>query len=238
VTLNAPHVAETALQVEAHNGSATITRDAAAKDVSITATLRMTSEQRLGDTKIFADRDPATHALVIHATPPGGEWESREGISYVIATPGASGVKVRTGNGSIRIAGLSGSADLQTSNGRIEATDHAGPVVARTSNGSVVATNVSGPVDTRTSNGSVTVALADSAPGPVSIRSSNGSVQLHVGSGFQGTLRADTSNGSVTVPIGSAKVKGQGRTSATVAFSDSGPESTIETSNGSVRVER
>jgi hypothetical protein len=237
VTVNAPHVADTALQVEGHNGSTTITRDAAAKDVSIVATLRMTSEQRLGETRIFADRDPATNALFIHATPPGGQWEGREGISYTIATPGAQGVKVRTGNGSIRISGLSGAADLETSNGRVEATDHAGSVLARTSNGSVSATNVNGPVDARTSNGSVTVALADSATGPVSIHSSNGSVQLRVGSAFQGTLRADTSNGSVTVPS-SAKIKDKDRTSAVVAFGEGGWESRIETSNGSVRVER
>jgi hypothetical protein len=237
VTINAPQMPGTAIEVEGHNGSATITRDAAARDISVVATLRMTSDQRLGETRIFADRDPATNALLIHATPPGGQWESREGISYAVVAPEARGVKVRTGNGSVRIAGLSGPADLQTSNGRIEAADHAGPVTAHTSNGSVMATNVDGPVDARTSNGSVTVALSDAAAGPVAIHSSNGSVQLRLGSGFQGTLSARTSNGSVTVP-GAAKVKDQSRTSATIAFSDTGAESTIETSNGSVRVER
>jgi hypothetical protein len=238
VTITAPHLPGTPIDVEGHNGSATITRDAAARDVSIVATLRMTSEQRLGDTQISTGRDPATNALTIRATPPGGHWEGREGISYTIATPETRGVKVRTSNGSIRIAGLAGEADLQTSNGRIDADDHAGPVTARTSNGSVGATNVDGPVDTRTSNGSVTVALTPSATGPVSIHSSNGSVELRLGKSFQGRLNADTSNGSVTVSGDGAQIKSKTRTSASIAFSDSGPESTVETSNGSVRVIR
>lgn len=237
-TLSAPHRAGSGLRVKAHNGSVTV-RKSPGSEVSITAHLKMTTEERLGQVTLVANRDSAG-VLDIYAEPPEGHWKGSEGCAFEITLPEAVGVEIHSDNGRIEIGGLAGAANLETSNGRIVVQGHDGDLKAETSNGKVEAEGVTGPADVRTSNGSVTLRLADANPGPVTIRTSNGAVELMVGSGFRGDLSVDTSNGSIRVPESAegVRVRGMDRHSARLTFGDGGKGSSIQTSNGSVTVER
>lgn len=237
-TVNAPHVGGSALSVEAHNGAIAVHR-AAGSDVSITATLRMRTEERLGQATLVANRN-AEGVLEISARPPEGGWKGGEGCAFEIVVPDAEGIRARSSNGRIEIGGLSGLADLSTSNGRIIVNGHEGELRARTSNGRIVAEGVSGPVDADTSNGAVTVRLTHDAAGPVKIHTSNGAVVLALGRGFAGDLDIQTSNGSISVPDSDGAVRVSARKlsrgSASLRVGDGGGESSIRTSNGSVTV--
>ena len=190
----APHVAGSGVKVTTQNGSISVRSAADSTQVSIQATLRMVTAERLGQASIVANRTPAG-VLEISAQPPPDGWRGSEGCSFDISLPGAAGVELHTSNGAIKLAGMSGEAKLDTSNGSISISRHDGGVDADTSNGRVEATQVSGPVRVRTSNGSVTLSLADAAPGPVQVRTSNGAVTLELSHAFRGELSVDTSNG-------------------------------------------
>jgi len=234
-TAKAPHVAGSGIKVVARNGSVSVAQ-AAGTEVSITANLKMRSQERLGQVTVVANRD-AAGVLVISATPPADGWRGNEGCGFDVIVPEAVGVEVQTSNGRIEVGGLAGAAKLESSNGRITVERHAGDVVAKTSNGRITLNLVAGTVDAHSSNGSITVSLADAAPGPVKIRTSNGTVNLEMGKGFKGTLDIDTSNGSVQVPSAQGvKVTKRGKKSATLVVGEGGGQSQIKTSNGSVTV--
>lgn len=236
-TVSAPHEAAKGLEVHARNGSVLI-KPSSGGDVSVTATLRMLSDERLADTTIAANRQ-ADGTLLIEARPPGGKWESSEGCSFEIALPDASGVKAISDNGRIELQGMSGEATLTTSNGAVTSRDHRGPVHASTSNGSVKVEAAHGPVEARSSNGAITVTLADDSPGPVAAKTSNGSIEIHLGAAYKGTLDVSNSNGSVKCPEGTGiQVRRSGKHAATVTVGDGGPTSEVRTSNGAITVVR
>jgi hypothetical protein len=235
VTVEAPHLPATAVDIQAHNGSIQVQRGSGSGAVII-ATLRMTTDDRLGGTTITATRD-ARQALIVRAEPPKGGWRSRESVAFRVEVPEAVGVKAATSNGKISLQGLSGPAELKTSNGGIVAEGHQGSLRATTTNGGVRVELVTGSVDIRTSNGAVTIRLERDAAGPVKVRTSNGRVTLRLGEGFGGTIDASTSNGGVSFPS-DARVERKGRTSARIALGVGGGESEIATSNGSITIER
>ena len=59
VTSTAPRAAAGGLKVTTRNGSISVKRDASRSDVAITATVRTTTQERLGEVSIVADRDPS-----------------------------------------------------------------------------------------------------------------------------------------------------------------------------------
>lgn len=237
-TIPVPHVAGSGLKVTAHNGHIDV-KKASGAEVSIVATLRMISDERLKATTITANRD-AAGILVISATPPD-EWKGNEGCGFDITLPEARGITLKTSNGSIHTSDLAGAAELATSNGSITVASHDGAVHAGTSNGRVEVVDVTGGVDCTTSNGSVKVTLAAASPGPVKIDTSNGSITLEVGKAFAGSISADTSNGSISTPdarsgYAALNVQRQGKHRAVVTLGSSGAKSTLDTSNGSITI--
>ena len=83
------------------------------------------------------------------------------------------------------------SLELRTSNGRIESANVTGSVIARSSNGGVTIRDASD-VDAETSNGPLTVAESS---GTLDLRTSNGA--LDIVSAQNAVVRAETSNGSL-----------------------------------------
>lgn len=238
-TVEAPHVTGSGVRVETHNGEVLVRRAGEAGgdgEVSITANLRMRTQERLEQVTVVANRD-GEGVLEIKALPPEGGWKSSEGCGFEVLVPEAGPVEVTTGNGRVGVEGMSGLAKLKSSNGRIKVLDHDGEVRASTSNGRIEVEGATGAVEARTSNGRVSVSLADSAIGPVVIRTSNGAVSFEYGPAFAGVLDISTSNGSLSLPeSGDVKIVKRGRRSATIEVGGMGPESEIRTSNGSVTV--
>lgn len=237
-TSSLAHTAGSAVSVETENGSIMVSASPTAKDVTVVAKLKGQTQERLDATRVLAERG-ADNALKIYVKWPDDRRESNEGCSLEVTLPDARGATLRTSNGSITLAGASGSADLKTSNGSVTLKRHDGDVKIKTSNGAVSAEGITGAASADTSNGAITMRLSPSSAGPVELESSNGSVTVAVGQGFSGQMSVKTSNGSVTVPSGSGVVvRERTKKSATLAFGEGGKESKIKTSNGSVTVTR
>jgi hypothetical protein len=229
------HVSGSALAVVNANGAVTAERHSR-PEVRIEARLRSDVADRLAGTRLMAERTDGS-ALRIWIEWPDGQRRPNEGADLRIYLPEAQGVNIRSSNGSLKLAGFSGAADLATSNGSVTVTGHDGPVGLVTSNGSVRLEAITGPVDLTTSNGGVTIGLTDANPGPVSARSSNGGITLSFGPAFSGVLTARTSNGPVTVEgVTGAELRSLERSRAEIRIGESDEASVLETSNGPVRV--
>jgi hypothetical protein len=234
--VSAPHASGGPIKVTSRNGAIAVKRGAVA-DVAITATLRMTTQERIAQATISANRN-AEGVLEITALPPTGGWRSSEGCSFEVLVPEAVPVDLNTGNGAIEIAGLAGVAKLRTSNGAIRVSDHNGELDAKTSNGRIEADGVAGKITARSSNGRIV--LRQTAGAPVEANTSNGAVSVELAESFRGVLDIGTSNGSIslpgTAPSGVARFLSESRRGRAKLTVDDGPTSTIRTSNGSVTV--
>lgn len=244
------------LEVVTKNGSVDIREARTDGKIRVTAHIKATSEERLAETVILADALP-DGTLSISASWPG-QRESSEGCSFVIETPRAAKVRVRSGNGAISLDDMSGPADLETSNGRITVKDHDGPVEARTSNGRVTLEDIAGlivvrtsngrveiedaeaTVDASTSNGRITIELDDDNRGPVKAQTSNGRIKLKVGDDFCGDVSMRSSSHSKIRfdDIRGANVLERTRSSAKIHIPGGEHHSELVSSNGSITLER
>ena len=243
-----------AIDVHSRNGRVEIKRDST--DVAtIVAEVRARTYERLEDMVLKVDRD-GQGTLHVSIEPPNGRWENNEGASFDITLPGADGVLVDTGNGSVRISRLGGKADLSTSNGRVEVRDHDGDVRADTSNGSIIvrgadelwahtsngrieATGVRASADLRTSNGSIELELDDDSTGPIELHASNGGIRVDLGHAFRGKLRGSTSNGRISfrdTEGRDVKLQSISKNKVDVVVGDGGSDSSASTSNGSLTI--
>ncbi len=259
-----PHVAGSALIVETRNGRIEAEAAPQSAEVVIEATLscggasQQEADARLAEATLEVFRE-ADQRLAIRPVFPGGP-RSGDGASITVRLPGASGVELRTSNGSIEARGLGGRLVADTSNGRVEVQDWAGPAWLDTSNGGIVAANVGGAVEADTSNGSIrldrvagtihadtsnasiTAVLGPDQTGPVHLDTSNGSISLRVGPAFAGSVRLSTSNGSISVHDVLGRVKSQSleRNSGHIVVGEAAgagtpvPESRLDTSNGRI----
>lgn len=234
--VTAPHAPGGSIKVTSRNGAIAVKR-AAVADVAITATLRMTTQERIAQATISANRN-AEGVLEIAALPPPGGWRTSEGCSFEVLVPDAVPVDLETGNGAIEIAGLAGVAKLRTSNGAIRVADHNGELDAKTSNGRIEADGVAGKIVARSSNGRIV--LRQTVGAPVVANTSNGAVSVELAESFRGVLDIGTSNGSISLPgaapSGVAKFLSESRRGRAKLTVEDGPTSTIRTSNGSVTV--
>ena len=143
---------------------------------------------------------------------------------YVISVPADVEVTGGTGNGSLRIDGLTGAVDLSTDNGDIHLVGTSDDVEVDTSNGRITGTDItSARVEATTSNGPVVLDFA-APPEDVQVDTSNGLVHVQVPDDATAyDVDASTSNGSL---------------STAVAVDDSSPRRLeLTTSNGNVLVE-
>lgn len=251
-TLAAPHFETMGLDVETANGRINVQR-AQSNTIEITAEIRAHTQERLDNTFIVANQ--MDEDLIVRVEWADGLRLNNEGCSFTIAMPSTERINLTSRNGRLTVESLSGEATLRTSNGRITVIDHVGDVEAHTSNGRIVLESidggvradtsngairvigVSGPVTADTSNGSVRVELTDDNPGPVNIDTSNGSIALVVGETFAGSLVADTSSGSIRCDLPGVEAHKLGKRNWRYTFSGDGPESLLDTSNGSITVQ-
>ncbi len=226
-TLTVAHVAGSRLDVRTRNGSVEV-RQGGVDEVTITATIRARSQDRLSKATLIAHRD-AAGTLEVRVEWPDGP-RSGEGASIVVVTPSAAKVSARSSNGPmvVHLADCR-EVDAESSNGDIIVDAPGAIVKASSSNGKVELEGVAG-AQVATSNDSVRISLGADAIGPVEIRTSNGPVDLCVGPAFGGLLGTATSNARVRMDVARAVARGGGF--------DFGPgvRSVIRTSNAPIRV--
>jgi hypothetical protein len=182
------------------------------------------------------------------------QLETSNGAVDVAALNGDIGI--HTSNGQIRAEQLSGTMDIGSSNGAIALETLKGTLQVRTSNGAISATGVDGKCVLSTSNGRIQVAgrfdslHISSSNGPVIARAESGSsmssgwtistsnsrVDLSVPTDLKATLNASTSNGGITVDLPVTVQGFQSRSRLAGTINGGGPELSIHTSNGSMRV--
>jgi hypothetical protein len=214
-SLEVDHVDAAPIDVTGRNGTVEIVAEPSADRVSITATVQAKTQERLDATTIYAERD-ANGTLVLKAIFPDDKPENGEGVAFRVLIPSANGVRARTSNGSVTIAGLSGEADLTASNGTIRVDSHDGPLTAKTSNAPVTAT------------------LAHATPLAL-ITTSNGRIELRVPASARANVSAATSNGQVSV-LRNGETTRHG-TSARLELNGGGSSITANTVNAPILIE-
>lgn len=131
---------------------------------------------------------------------------------------------VRTSNGNVHMRAASGPIKVRTSNGRVDIQDWDAPgaVEVKSSNGGIDYLGNSMDFELVTSNGPIHVELPAGWDGKGYMHSSNGNVHIESKGRLQANMKASTSNGRVSV--NGPEMNGKGTL-------------TVETSNGTVRVD-
>ncbi|MFT7620232.1 MAG: hypothetical protein ACI97A_003889 [Planctomycetota bacterium] len=232
----------TQFDIKTRNGRVEIIADSEVDEMVITATFRAQgsskeeAEQRLRSFGLFLEREESGIQM-IHAVFPEDK-NSSDACSFLIRTPGGAIGRIQNSNGKISTTGIAGPGNIDTSNGSITVIDSgAGDLKLSSSNGSVNVSGAAGRVTADTSNGSIELTLTDNAQGGFELESSNGKVVIDLPVSIGGEVGVKTSNGSMTVENQnlalSAHLK---KKSGWLTLSKDGPKSTIETSNGSIKI--
>ena len=123
-----------------------------------------------------------------------GERNNRVSVKFIIKVPQKFNLDLKTGGGSIGVAGISGEVKINTSGGSITIGNVTqGNVEAHTSGGSIKVGDVDGNLNVDTSGGSIRLGKIN---GKSSIDTSGGSITLEQGGS---DVKAETSGGSIKI---------------------------------------
>jgi hypothetical protein len=177
----------------------------------------------------------------------------------IVSVPRRVNLFARTGDGSIRVEGLSGRIDLRTGDGSIRAADTSGDLRISTGDGSVTVDRVDGTLDLDTGDGGVNVSgkltavkmhtgdgsiVYRAEPGttmtsPWDISTGDGSVSLYLPSDFGAELDAHTGDGMIANELAIASTDSEGQPSKRTArgrLGAGGKLLRIRTGDGSIRL--
>ncbi|MFD5431154.1 DUF4097 family beta strand repeat-containing protein [Kitasatospora sp. NPDC127067] len=126
------------------------------------------------------------------------------GIGYTVRVPAGTRVRVKEGNGGVKLSGLAGEVDAEVTNGGVEADGLRAPRVRLTTvNGGVRADFAAAPskVEASTTNGGVQLRVPAGEAYAVDARASAGAVDLGIPSqpGAARSISARAETGGVTV---------------------------------------
>ncbi len=155
-------------------------------------------------------------------------------VTYKVTLPESFNIDLDTKGGSIDIKKLTGEVDAQTSGGSIHLEDTHGDINIKTSGGSLNLDNITGQINGHTSGGSIKLKMPKSPTGDSKITTSGGSIKAYLADDVAVDLYAKTSGGSV-----SSELPVQGKTtkrSINGTLNGGGPQLTLKTSGGSVRI--
>lgn len=144
------------------------------RDAAVAELLEMTLE---GDTLRIAQKETSRRFLFVPFFA-GDEADVRISLSM----PPDVALRVRSVNGSVKVAGIDRDLDLQSVNGSLEVSTPSAPLEARTVNGKVRAefTDAFRGARLRTVNGSVSVTVPVAASIALDVRQTNGSFRSNI----------------------------------------------------------
>jgi DUF4097 and DUF4098 domain-containing protein YvlB len=218
------------------NGSITITTWKENK-VSIKALKTTKSDpDKLKEVKI--EVEATANSVSVDTIFPRGK-NIRVSVKYEVKVPqGVNLGRVRSTNGSVYITGPVGHTNASTTNGRIELDGAKGTISLSSTNGRIEAANVKGELDADTTNGTIVLELV-SFEDTIKARTTNGGITLRVGSleKVNADLKARTTNGSISLdlPVTLKSMK-KSRRSLEAQIGQGGPEISLRTTNGSIKV--
>ena len=158
------------------------------------------------------DRNPSDYNLTEVQTGDHVNFELREkahmhivmGVHHeprvFVETPSSIDLEGRTSDGSLKVAGLSGSVQLQTSDGSVDVSDVSGAVRLKASDGSIQLHNITGTLESRSSDGRAHI---DGQFTGVQVHTSDGSLELTLNDGTKlaTASRIESSDGSVMIHV-------------------------------------
>jgi hypothetical protein len=181
-----------ALVVRAHVGSVHVTGGTPGSKVTVTERLT------------FRDTAPVTtHRTAAHVLTLGSSCPSLEtcGVSYDIAVPRTTAVRVTNSVGTIRLESLAGQVTAGTSAGTIELQSVSGPIAATGSAGSIVGEAVSSArAVVKISTGQIKITFS-APPAAVTATTSAGVVLLRVPGDVGYSVDASTTVGAVRIRV-------------------------------------
>lgn len=175
------------------------------------------------------------------------------GADVELSVPSDSSLELRTSNGRIESANVTGSIIARSSNGGVTIRD-ATDVDAETSNGPLTVAESSGRLDLRTSNGELDIVAAENAvvraetsngslgfsgtldPGEHLFRTSNASLALMLPADSEFTIDGRTSNASVSSNFPTLTVGDDSLLGSSTEDGQPGVRIRAETSNGNLTV--
>ena len=161
-------------------------------------------------------------------------WSRDIKVAYTITVPKEFDLNLRTAGGSIRVDDLVGDLNANTSGGSIKIKDIEGDVDLHTSGGSIRTGSILGNLDAHTSGGSIEATFAKQLTEDAELRTSGGSITVYMIEDMKVELDASTSGGRVRSEFDiDGRVK---KKYARGKINNGGPELTLRTSGGSVKV--
>ena len=146
--------------------------------------------------------------------------------------------EVETVNGGVEVTGRYGRAVAGTTNGSVNVEDASGELKASTTNGGIQVSRFEGKLDAETTNGNIRLEGLTFKDG-ISAETTNGSIMLAIASpeSFNANLLARTTNGHITVdfPV-TLKNLTQSKHRVEAKIGQGGPEISLETTNGSIKI--
>jgi hypothetical protein len=207
-TLQASFDDPKSLDVEVENGSIMITRDDSLKSMQVTVVVGDRSDGRSDSDSyrtavqgavLVAERDSSGQVKVRVNLPGLGLFRSNPPSTNVtVRTPGLSGVRAESMNGSIRTEGDLGKLALETINGSIDAAGAASVVEADSNNGSISIAGTMTSVKAESTNGNIDISGAMSS---ARAETANGKIRIAVPAGSKAVIDAESVNGSITLEI-------------------------------------
>ncbi len=163
----------------------------------------------------------------------------RVSVNYEVKVPqGVNLGKVKSTNGSVYITGPVGHTNASTTNGRIELDGAKGTISVSSTNGRIEAVNIRGELDVDTTNGTIVLEML-SFEDAIKAKTTNGSITLRVGSleKVNADFNARTVNGSISLdlPVTLKSMK-KSRRSLEGQIGQGGPEISLRTTNGSIKI--
>ncbi len=121
-------------------------------------------------------------------------------VNFTVRVPRGVKVAAQSGNGDVRVDGVSAEVRAASGNGKVSVSTSGGPVNAASGNGEVSVTRAAGPVRASSGNGDVVVATTR---GPVSASSGNGDVEVSMDAieDVPEDMEFSSGNGTVTVTV-------------------------------------
>ncbi len=164
--------------------------------------------------------EATTNSVSVNTIFPRGK-NIRVSVNYKVKVPqGVNLGKVKSTNGSVYITGPVGHTNASTTNGRIEAV------------------NIRGELDADTTNGTIVLEML-SFEDTIKAKSTNGSITLRIGSleKVNADFNARTTNGSISLdlPVTLKSMK-KSRRSLEGQIGQGGPEISLRTTNGSIKI--
>jgi DUF4097 and DUF4098 domain-containing protein YvlB len=145
---------------------------------------------------------------------------------------------VETVNGGVEVTGRYGRAEVGTTNGSVTVENASGELRASTTNGGVHVSRFEGKLKAETTNGNIRLDGLTFKDG-LSAETTNGSITLAIASPdtLNANLVARTTNGHITVDFPmTLKSLAQSKHRVEARIGEGGPEISLETTNGSIKI--